>query len=448
VSYSAKILWGEGLFLRPQHFQRQDAYHESRLHATAQVIQPYGWGVRNASFDTDALASGVLRVTELSLFFPDGELYSAPQADELPPPVVLDAIPAGTSELTFYLALQPLHDAGGNYRDDAEGSLSSRYVGLQTETSDLFTEAEPAAITYLKKAVRLVAETEPRDQFISLPVVRIRRTATGGFELDESFVAPSLSINASAVLYLRLRRLIDALQAKVNALYGFHREPTKNIIEFRSGDIASFWLLHTANASFAALAHLFHHPELHPERLFQEMLRLAGALMTFSKSHTLADLPVYDHDSPGPVFARLDSIIRDLLDTVISTRYFSIALDETRPSFHLGRLDSGKIDDKTSFYLSVSADMPVAELVEAIPSRFKVGAPDDVDKLVLSSMPGVPLSYTPQVPPAIPVRPGACYFAIEARGALYDRMLQAQTITIYTPAGIRELKLELIAVTS
>ncbi|AMR81461.1 type VI secretion system baseplate subunit TssK [Cupriavidus taiwanensis] len=448
MSYSAKILWGEGLFLRPQHFQRQDAYHESRLHATAQVIQPYGWGVRNASFDTDALASGVLRVTELSLFFPDGELYSAPQADELPPPVVLDAIPAGTSELTFYLALQPLHDAGGNYRDDAEGSLSSRYVGLQTETSDLFTEAEPAAITYLKKAVRLVAETEPRDQFISLPVVRIRRTATGGFELDETFVAPSLSINASAVLYLRLRRLIDALQAKVNALYGFHREPTKNIIEFRSGDIASFWLLHTANASFAALAHLFHHPELHPERLFQEMLRLAGALMTFSKSHTLADLPVYDHDSPGPVFARLDSIIRDLLDTVISTRYFSIALDETRPSFHLGRLDSGKIDDKTSFYLSVSADMPVAELVEAIPSRFKVGAPDDVDKLVLSSMPGVPLTYTPQVPPAIPVRPGACYFAIEARGALYDRMLQAQTITIYTPAGIRELKLELIAVTS
>ncbi|MFX7784535.1 type VI secretion system baseplate subunit TssK, partial [Acinetobacter baumannii] len=88
-----------------------------------------------------------------------------------------------------------------------------------------------------KKSVKLVAETEPRDQFISLPVVRVRRTGTGGFELDESFVAPSLSINASAVLYQRLRRLLDALQAKVNALYGFHREPTKNIIEFRSGDI-------------------------------------------------------------------------------------------------------------------------------------------------------------------------------------------------------------------
>ena len=47
-------------------------------------------------------------------------------------------------------------------------------------------------------------------------------------------------------------------------------------------------------------------------------------------------------------FAKLDTIVRELLDTVISTRYFAIALEETRPSFHLGRIDSGKIDDKTA----------------------------------------------------------------------------------------------------
>jgi type VI secretion system protein ImpJ len=96
----------------------------------------------------------------------------------------------------------------------------------------------------------------------------------------------------------------------------------------------------------------------------------------------------------------------------------------------------------------VSADMPTAELVEAVPARFKVGAPDDVDKLVLSAMPGVRLVYTPQVPPAIPVRPGACYFSCESRGALYDRMLQAQSAMIYAPSGINDLQLELIAVTS
>jgi hypothetical protein len=240
--------------------------------------------------------------------------------------------------------------------------------------------------------VKLIAHSEPRDQLLSVPLVRVRRTATSGFELDDSFVPPCLAIEASPILHQRLRQLVDALQAKVNALYGFHREPSKNIIEFRSGDIASFWLLHTANAAFATLAHLHQHAALHPERLFQELLRLAGQLMTFSKGYTLADLPVYRHDDPGPSFARLDLMLRELLDTVISTRYFAITLDEVRPSFHLGRLDSGKIDDKTEFYLAVSADMPNVELIDAVPARFKVGAPDDVDKLVLSAMPGVRLS--------------------------------------------------------
>ena len=42
----SKVLWGEGLFLRPQHFQQQDRYHEGRLNQTARALHPYGWGVR------------------------------------------------------------------------------------------------------------------------------------------------------------------------------------------------------------------------------------------------------------------------------------------------------------------------------------------------------------------------------------------------------------------
>jgi type VI secretion system protein ImpJ len=133
---------------------------------------------------------------------------------------------------------------------------------------------------------------------------------------------------------------------------------------------------------------------------------------------------------------------------VISSKYFAIALDETRPSYYLGKLDSGKIDDKTTFYLAVAAAMPMIELVDVVPVRFKVGAPDDVDKFVLSAMPGVRLQHAPQVPAAIPVRPDMAYFTLEAKGQLYERMLKAQSISIYVPIGLEELKLELVAVTS
>jgi type VI secretion system protein ImpJ len=443
---SSKVLWGEGLFLRPQHFQQQDAYHEWRLAETARVLHPYAWGVRRTKVDLNGLHSGVLRLDELALVFPDGEFCTAPGEDELPPPLNLAALPAERAEVIVHAAVAPLRSQGQNAAlDEADDDGSAHYRRHAESMADRFTQAAKSEVAVLRRSVRLIGEHQPHDHLVTVPVCRLRRNAAGSFELDTRFAPPALSLQAAPAHLAMLRRLIDMLQAKVDALYGFHREPSKHVIEFRSGDIASFWLLHTASAACATLMHYRHHPRLHPERLFEQMLGLAGALMTFSRSHQLADLPAYVHAKPGECFARLEDIVRELLETVISTRYFNIALTEPRPGVHLGRLDSESIIPSTALYLGVSAAMPAAELVDAVPLRLKVGAPDDVDKLVLSAMGGVKLVHAAQVPAAIPVRPGAYYFALDPRGALYERMLQAQAVTVYAPSGIPELQLELFA---
>jgi type VI secretion system protein ImpJ len=445
---TGKVLWGEGLFLRPQHFQQQDKYHEIRLHESVKAVHPYAWGVNQLQVDRDALATNTLRILALSLRFQDGELYDAPGADELPETVDLGQLPQSQQGVTFYAALPAFKPFGGNFVQPGQVANGQRFTQANVDTPDLYTEAAQAQVAYLRKTLRVVSEHEPRDSYIHFPLLRLQRAGTGSFELDPAFVPPSLSVAAAPILFQQLRRLLDALQAKVGALYGHHREPSRNVIEFRSGDMSSFWLLHTASAAYAALTHPFNHPALHPERLFEQMLGVAGGLMTFSKSWTLADLPAYQHNDPGPSFAKLHQIIRELLDTVISSKYFAIALNQVRPSYYNGMLDSGKIDDKTAFYVAVSADMPAIELVDVVPLRFKVGAPDDVEKFVLSAMPGVRLQYAPQVPAAVPVRPDTCYFLVDSKGQMYERMLQAQSISIYVPSGMKELKLELVAVTS
>lgn len=443
---SSKVLWGEGLFLRPQHFQQQDAYHEWRLAEASRSLHPYAWGARRVKVDLNGLQSGVLRLDELALVFPDGEFYAAPGEDELPPPLNLAALPAELVELTVHAAVAPLRAQSHNAAlDDASDDGSVHYRRHAEAMADRFTQAAKAEVALLRRSVRLLGEHQPHDHLVTLPVCRLRRNAAGSFEVDTRFMPPSLSLQAAPALLAMLRRLIDMLQAKVDALYGFHREPSKHVIEFRSGDVASFWLLHTASAACATLMHYRHHPRLHPERLYEQLLGLAGGLMTFSRSHLLADLPAYNHTKPTDCFSRLEEIVRELLETVISTRYFAIALSEPRPGVHLGRLDSESITPGTALYLGVSAAMSAAELVDAVPLRFKVGAPDDVDKLVLSAMSGVRLTHAAQVPAAIPVRPGAYYFALDPRGGLYERMLQAQAVTVYVPSGIPELKIELFA---
>jgi len=443
---SSKVLWGEGLLLRPQHFQRQDAYHEHRLHKSIHTLHPYAWGVERLQVDRDALSSNVLRILDLALRFQDGELVDAPTVDELPGNVDLAAQQQSVQAITYYAALPGLKPFSGNFAQPGQDVNTARFMQSNQETPDLYTQAAPAQLSYLKKTVRLVSEFEPRDSYIHFPLLRLRRAATSGFELDDAFVAPSLSLGAAPAVFLQLRRLLDALNAKVSALYGHHREPSRNVVEFRSGDMSSFWLLHTASAACATLTHYFHHPGMHPERLYEQLLGVAGGLMTFSKSWKLADLPVYQHADPGTSFSKLFQIVRELLDTVISSKYFAIVLNETRPSYHHGVLDSGKIDDKTTFYIAVSAAVPALELVDMVPLRFKVGAPDDVEKCVLSALPGVRLQHAPQLPAAVPVRPDTCYFILDAKGQMVERMLQSQSISIYVPSGMKELKLELLAV--
>ena len=399
-------------------------------------------------WDMSALKNNLLRLDSFCAMFRDGALVDAPHADPLPSALDLGSIPSAVQEITCYASLALVTPGAVNYGQPDTYTPDARFVRQDRETLDLFSEAMAAELSYLKPAVRLVTDLEPRNAADCIPVAHLRRIVSGGFEHDPAFLPPTLSISATPRLKARLEQLLDALQAKVNALQGHMREPSRNVIEFRSGDVSSFWLLHTTSTSAAILMHYLRHPQLHPERLFEAMLGLAGALMTYSKSYQLNQLPVYDHASPAEGFEQLDNIIRDLLDTVISARYFSIALTEEKPCYHLGKLDSGKIGTGTSLYLAIGAAMPALELVEVVPLRVKAGAPDDVEKCVLSAMPGVKIMHVPQVPAAIPVRPDTCYFALENRSVLYEQMLKAQSISIYVPAGIRDLRLDLIAVTA
>lgn len=442
-----KLLWGEGLFLKPQHFQQQDLYHEQRLAQTMHATHPYLWGASQLRLDRDALESGLLRFNEVRVVWPDGDTLDAPATDRLPDARNLADIDIPADGLCFHLCLPLLREDGSNFSSPGKQSgVATRYQQDSIDALDLYTQAVSSELAVLRKHARLLSDLEPREQYVSLPVARIRRTASGAYESDPAFMPPALNINAIPTLESLLRRLLDMLQAKCNALYGHHREPSKHVIEFRSGDVASFWLLHTASAAFAQLSHYLHHPRLHPERLYQSLLGLAGQLLTFAKAYSLDDLPVYHHGEPGPAFLKLDQIIRELINTVISARYVSIGLQETKPGYYVGRLDSEKLTQGASFYVAVAADLPPAELVEAVPVRFKLGAPDDVDRLVLSAMPGVKLQAAPQVPAAIPVRPGSYYFSVEAHGPIYERMMQAKTLCLYAPSGFPELKLDLMAV--
>jgi type VI secretion system protein ImpJ len=326
---------------------------------------------------------------------------------------------------------------------------NGRYVCHDIETSDLYSEALAIEVPFLKKQARFIASAEASGQHISVPVVRVRRAPQGGFELDPTFVPPSITIGAAPALGRMLEGLVSVMTAKIDTLQRTHRKASSEVYEVGAGDISSWWMLNILSTASAQLMHCARSPGLHPEAMFRQMLAAVGGLMTFSDRYKTADLPAYRHEMLGEVFAELESLLRDLVDTVIGTKYFIIPLiaDRGRRAYAQAVLDPAKVTFQTQLCLSVTADMPGLELVATVPIRLKVAAPDDLESIVGSALPGVPLAHMPQVPPAIPVRPNTYYFSLSTKSPLYEKALATGALAIYTPDGIPGLKLELIAVT-
>jgi len=280
-------------------------------------------------------------------------------------------------------------------------------------------------------------------------VLRIHRDPRGGFEVDPAFVPPCVAISAARPLQQLLDGLMSALSAKIVSLHAAHRKTNASTFEVHAGDITSWWMLNIISTANASLQHCARSRIQHPEALYEKLLALAGGLMTFSDRYATSDLPAYVHADPGVTFAQLDAVIRELVDTVISARYFTIPLiaEDNRRTRYRGVLDASKLTPETQLCLAVSADMPALELVSAVPIRFKIGSPDDIERIVASALPGIALTHMPQVPAAVPVRPDTYYFSVSTRNGLYDNALKAEAIAIYAPAGMRDLNIELIAFT-
>jgi type VI secretion system protein ImpJ len=446
-----KILWGEGLFLRPQHFQLQDAYHEQRLNHTIRSTIPFAYGVQSIQFDEVQLSTHVLALEKVNMIWQDGDIYHAPARDLLPQPIQLNELSL-CGEMTVYLALPIIQPNKRNVSFE-ESTQPSRYHSHLSETHDLFTDASVADITLLRRRAEFklfefgIEPNHELDGFLYLPVAKVKRQSSGNFELDHKFIPPILHIDACKTLISGLKRTLNIIKAKIKTIQSNNRENEQKLIEFRSGDIVSFWLVNALNTAYTTLNHLLQYPHSHPERLFFELLRLTGSLLTFSTAYEVDQLPQYKHHQLQESFYQLDVILRDLLDTIISNRYLSIALKEARPSYWIGSLESDKITRDTRLYIAVSSGMmQTHELVKFVPLRFKVGNSRDVEQRVIAALPVIPLHHLMQVPTAIPVRSGVSCFEIEPNNDLYQQMLDAESICIYIPAGFQDISIELIAV--
>src|SRR5215469_10238944 len=102
MSWDNKVIWSEGLFLRPQHFQQSDRYVEKLVRSRIAALRPYPWGLTELKLNREMLALGKFAVDEACGVLEDGTPFSVP--DDADHPAPLD-VPENTRNTVIYLAL-------------------------------------------------------------------------------------------------------------------------------------------------------------------------------------------------------------------------------------------------------------------------------------------------------------------------------------------------------
>lgn len=449
-----KIVWSEGMFLNPHHFQQWDRYHENLLNFRLASVTPLYWGIADLEINKEGLDNSTFMLFSCHGILPGGSCIDLPETEEAPASRAIEEhFDPSLETLDVYLAIPQDRPNSANCRLDGNDGLSeSRYFREFIQVVDENTGDNEQEIPIAKKNLKILFTGESLDGYDYLKIAELERTPSGAIALRDEYIPPCITISASQQFIKMIRRLIDLLTAKSDELREQYREGEDGSYEF-GADVSNLWLLQTINSFIPELNHFYSTGQGHPEELFLSLARFAGALSAFSPNIRPINLPKYDLMDLSSSFGELSTIIHELLQqqqvivsqapTAPTTRYIVIPLKETRESIYYYDVEDDLLDPSYRFYLAVKGEGNQANI--ELPRRAKVASANEINFLVGKALRGISLDHLSSPPEDIPPKSGYCYFTLDPLSDFWEDVRELKSLAIYIPPPFVEIELELMA---
>ncbi|MEX8519896.1 MAG: type VI secretion system baseplate subunit TssK [Leptothrix sp. (in: b-proteobacteria)] len=443
MSWVDPVVWSQGMFLQPHHFQQEARHVGHRLDARLRSLRPDAWGYTELLLDDSLLALGRIGIARATGVLPDGTPFAIPQLDAVPAP--LD-VPADSKGELIYLAA-PVSREGVTEIDfgDARADELRRYrVATEERRDHVNASDEPEPIQTAALNLRLLRAKELSDAYAGLGVVRvIERRADGQLLLDRSYIAPQTRIEASGQLSSSATLLHGLVRQRAQLLASQMGQIGAGVSE-----VAEFLMLLVLNRNEPLLRQFAGAPSVHPREFHLACLQLAGELSTFrTEARCVADYPLYRHDDLQATFLPLIEDLRRMLATLVDRQALQIELVEHRwgRTALVADLDLLR---KGALVLAVNAQLPGEQVRQRFPAQSKLAPVDRIRDLVNLALPGINLRSLPVAPRQLPFHAGFHYFELERGGELWKQLEGSGALALHVAGEFPGLELELWAIRS
>ncbi len=440
MSWHSKVVWSEGLFLRPHHLQQSDRYLERLIASRTRHVSPYPWGFSHLESDGDLAQQSKFSVRRAVGVMPDGTPFDIPGDSPLPPPI---EAPENVEGQIAWLTL-PVASPNTREVDHRATDAASRFIaGSETfidSTSELRSEQE-IDIAYPRLAFEI--RRTPKAGYHNLAIARIVEIRDKLIIFDEKFAPPVLICVAHPVVNGWLDRVIGWIDNKLEELARYAADPSAG------GGLQSvdYFVLQLLNRIIPLLRHLRASGYTHPERLYSVFVSLAGELATFATLERRARLyPNYDHDNLEGVFEPVMRDLQEFLSARLGRRAIRLEIIERATNAFVSPIRDRSLFRTAAFVLEVSARRPATEIQTQFPNLFKLGPNTRMNEIVHANLPGVALVHMPTPPPQIRTISDHVYFYLDKRSPLWPEFSTAASIGMHFSGDWPELQLELWAV--
>jgi type VI secretion system protein ImpJ len=441
MSTNNKVVWYEGMFLQPQHFQQQDRHVDYILNRKAKLNGDHFWGFDKLELDHELLSVGKIAIREASGIFEDGTVFDIPNVDA--PPAPFD-IGENIANVTLYLAIPEKKTGVADTGVQSEDS-PLRYFSVKSEVADVIADSKQVSDMQIGSlATRIISDQRELNGYSYLSITRIAETKSNHkIFMDKAFIPTCSAISVSK----SLTNFVTEVHGLLNHRGQMLAERLTDSQAAGTAEVVDFVLLQMINRYEPLFHHLTQQKTVHPEALYKLLLQLMGEMSTFTNDKRRPiEAPKYDHKQLFVTYKPLIHTLRQALSMVLEQNATSVLLESRDHGSWVGQIHDKKIISTCRFILAAYSDIPGDELRASLPKQIKLAPVEQISTLVKRNLPGVGIAAMPSVPRQIPYHNNFTYFEVNIKHALWQTLEKSGGVAIHVSSPYPGLKLELWAI--
>ncbi|WP_315853597.1 type VI secretion system baseplate subunit TssK [Marinobacterium arenosum] len=434
-----KVVWSEGMFIAPQHFQQQDRHVH---HYVEQYVAAAGhgkrYGLSELQIDRERLKIGKIAVTGCRGIFPDGTFFECDRE-------LMLEVPETTLEKKIYLALPMAVEGEVEYGEQGE---NRRYVQDQVTLFDTSEAGNNGVETRVAQAnVRLLIEGDDITGLTVMPFARVlERRESGALVLDQGFIPACIQYGASSQITERLKELQVLIETRANMVVqrieaGQERKSEQTLLR-------EYLWLQTLNRWVPWFSATLENPAIPTDEVYLQLATLSAELCSFVPAVAQSAAPLHSHEMHAafnPLFSRL----RDQLSLVQSDSVLEYVWDDQL--FEKRRLLRAAVPDiyamdNHRFVLCVESSIGASALAQLFPSACKLCGLSQIAELVRNSLSGVTLKALPVAPTELKPRADVAYIEIDTHHPYWLELVEKrEPLALHVDGRIPDLNVKLYA---